>query len=50
MYVNSSETILNHLLRELLTWETGLYVLGTVVFFGVIVLILTYLDDKRCDK
>lgn len=47
MYTIQPEAIWNHLLHELFSWETALYALGTVVFFGIVVLVLNFLDSTR---
>jgi len=47
MYSTPPQALWDHLVRELFSYETALYVLGTVIFFGVIALVLEFLDATR---
>lgn len=47
IYISSPEAVWNGFLQELLSLETLLYVLFTVAFFGVIILVLEFLDSTR---
>jgi len=50
MYVPTPESAWNIFIGELFSTSTMLYLLGTVTFFAVIILVLEFLDSTRPGK
>jgi hypothetical protein len=50
MYAPTPEAVWNLFISEILTMGTLLYLLGTVAFFAMIILVLEFLDSTRTRK